>query len=162
MDEGIFKTIISAVSDVISSITDYIADLFEKPTNLDEYYTVGKIMISKKIVKLIFIILAIISTIYLIIILPEKIEEYFSNKDSNRIYTKYYTSRSLKSYEGVAKIISKKNEAKYIGEISGGSANGKGVLYDKHSKLLYNGDFVLNEYSGEGILYYSDGYAQYI
>ena len=128
---------------------------------MDDYYTIGKTMISKKIIHFIFIVLSVLAAIYLIFTVPAKISQYYSNKEDNKIYTKYYNSRSLKKYSGVATVLSKKSQARYVGELVEGVAQGKGTLYDKKSRVLYNGNFIKNEYTGEGTLYYKDGYPEY-
>ncbi|MBP0979345.1 MAG: hypothetical protein J6C55_01710 [Oscillospiraceae bacterium] len=156
------EQIFSQIGGMFSSVADSIEKIFEPPTSLDDYYTIGKTMISKKIVHFVFIVLSILAALYLIFTVPEKISQYYSNKEDNKIYTKYYNSRSLKNYSGVAAVLSKKSEARYVGDVFEGVAQGKGVLYDKKSRILYDGDFVNNEYTGEGILYYKDGHPKYI
>ncbi len=145
-----------------SSLLDSIKNFFEPPQSKKDYYTVGKIMISKKLVVAVFVIVSVLSAVYLLMVVPEKIMGYYSNQDDNKIYTKYYNSRSLKKYSGEARVVSKKSKAKYVGEISEGVANGKGYLYSKLGNVLYNGDFENNQYSGDGTLYYEDGGIKYI
>lgn len=140
----------------------YIKNFLTPPTSLNGYYTIGKFMIAKKLVKVVFLILSILSAIYLIVVLPEKIDSWLSNKGSNKIYTKYCTSRSLKKYSGFAKVMSKKSKAQYIGDVVNGVAKGKGTLYDKNGKVVYYGDFVNNEYFGKGNLYYKNGKVKYV
>ena len=151
-----FKEFGSKLQELASSLCDYIKNLFVPPKSIKEYYNIGSLSISKKLFQMIFYCLVIISVVYLASVVPELISQRLENFESNKIYTKYYNSRALSSYSGLARVISKKNDAKYVGELSEGVATGKGRLYGKNGKLLYDGDFVNNEYSGKGTLYYDD------
>ena len=127
---------------------------FIKPKSIRDYYTIGKFMISKNLARLILLVVTIIAAIYLMIVLPERIRTTVDNRNINKIYTKYNSSRSLKKYEGTIRVISKKNDAEYVGGVANGCANGQGILRDTHGNLVYDGEFVNNQYEGEGILYY--------
>ncbi len=156
------KNAIILISRYTLSSGQYVKNFLKPPTSLNGYYTVGKFMVAKKLVKAIFLVLSILSAVYLILVLPEKIDGWLSNKGSNKIYTKYCTSRALKKYSGVAKVMSKKSKAQYVGDIVNGVANGKGTLFDKNGNIVYYGDFVNNEYFGEGNLYHKNGNIKYI
>lgn len=152
-----FKEFGSKLKELASSpLFDYIKNLFVPPKSIKEYYNIGSFSISKKLFKVIFYCLVIISVVYVVSVVPELMSQRIENFGSNKIYTKYYSSRALRSYSGIARVLSKKNDAKYVGELREGVATGKGRLYGENGKLLYDGNFVNNEYSGKGTLYYND------
>jgi hypothetical protein len=73
----------------------------------------------------------------------------------------YYDANSLKNYTGLVHVFSKKNDACYEGNLTGGVASGLGALYDENGKLLYRGNFSNNCFSGDGELYYGNGQVRY-
>ena len=145
-----------------SLLLEKVKDFFAPPKHQKEYYVFGNVMISKKLFMLCFWILSLLSGVYLLVVVPEKIMECYRSKHSNKVFTKYYNSRSLNNYTGEARVVAKKSDAEYLGELSNGVATGKGYLYDKSGKIVYNGEFVNNQYSGAGTLYYDNGKIQYI
>ena len=109
-----FKEFGSKLKELASSpLFDYIKNLFVPPKSIKEYYNIGSFSISKKLFKLIFYCLVIISVVYVVSVVPELMSQRMENFGSNKIYTKYYSSRALRSYSGLARVLSKKNDAIY-------------------------------------------------
>ena len=141
---------------IIGGIRDFFVRLFNvKPKNKDDYYTVFRWMISKKLAYLIVIIVGVLSIWYLLSTL-----NLFS-KSSAGLPTYSYNSFMLRFASDKVRIKAKSGYVAYEGEVSKGYATGEGKLFSKDGVVLYNGHFEKNLYEGEGTQNYENGVIHY-
>lgn len=124
-----------------------------KPKDENDYYSVGKWLVSKRLALFIVLLVGFSSLFYVFFISP--VTFIRTSSDGIRIYK--YNAIALRYVTGEVKIKSKKGDIAYIGNVSNGKANGDGKLYYENGNLMYEGDFVNNEYTGDGIEYYENG-----
>lgn len=123
-----------------------------KPKNEEDYYRIGRYLISKGLITILLIFFGILALYYLLITcLP-----FFLGKYENGIRIYSYDSFALKFVSDTVKIKAKSGYIAYDGEVKNGMANGRGTLYTKEGEIRYEGIFKDNEYSETGILYNED------
>ena len=141
---------------VIGRIRDFFVRLFNvKPKNKDDYYTVFRWMISKRLAYLIVIIIGVLSIWYLASSL-----KLFSGSSAG-IPTYSYNSFLLRFASDKVRIKAKSGYVAYEGEVSKGYATGEGTLFSKDGVVLYKGKFEKNLYEGEGTQNYDSGVVHY-
>ncbi len=149
-------------SKLISPITKKVKTLFTfKTKSVEDYYTVGNFLISKKIVFTVILVGCASVFIYF-----EMFAEPVSDTVSltNVVTTVYYDydDLDLEEYTGKANIVADNGEVVYTGDIVSGYCTGTGTLWTQDGVLVYEGQFSNNELSGEGTYYYSDGMIRYV
>ncbi len=141
---------------VIGGIRDFFVRLFNvKPKNKDDYYTVFRWMISKKLAYLIIIIVGVISLWYI------ASSTRLFTKSSEGIPTYKYNSIMLRMAKDKVRIKAKSGYVAYEGQVSKGYATGEGKLFAKDGTVLYSGQFEKNQYEGEGTQNYETGIIHY-
>ena len=142
---------------VIGKIRDFFVNLFRvKPKNKDDYYTVFKWMISKRLAYLIVIIVGVLSLWYL----ASSLKLFSGSKEGIPTYS--YNSFLLRFASDKVKIKAKSGYIAYEGDVSKGYATGEGILYSKDGIVLYTGHFEKNMYEGEGTQNYENGVTHYM
>ena len=141
---------------IIGRIRDFFVKLFSvKPKNKDDYYTVFRWMISKKLAYLIVIIVGVVSIWYLV-----SATKLFSGSSAG-IPTYSYNSVMLRFASDKVRIKAKSGYVAYEGQVSKGYATGEGTLFSKDGVVLYTGQFEKNLYEGEGTQNYESGVIHY-
>lgn len=121
-----------------------------RPRDKNDYYRLGRYLISRRLVSLIIFIIGILGLCYFMIMNPFLLS-------GSPVKTYNYDSLLLKFASGKVNIKAKSGYTAYSGTVSDGKVNGKGTLYDKSGDIKYKGDFKDNEFSGKGTLYTDDG-----
>lgn len=141
---------------VLLKIKDFFLNLLNvKPKNKDDYYTVFRWMISKKLVFLITIFLGVVSITFIIAMKPMNIMGNFQSDEAS-ILTYRYDSLPLRYHTGQVKILGKADYLAYMGEVKDGVVKGKGKLFNKEKCLVYEGEFDNNMYNGIGKRFYEN------
>lgn len=141
---------------VLLKIKDFFLNLLNvKPKNKDDYYTVFRWMISKKLVFLITIFFGVVSITFIIAMKPMNIMGNFQSDEAS-ILTYRYDSLPLRYHTGQVKILGKADYLAYMGEVKDGVVKGKGKLFNKEKCLVYEGEFDNNMYNGIGKRFYEN------
>ncbi|MDR2817697.1 MAG: hypothetical protein LBB04_03165 [Oscillospiraceae bacterium] len=148
------------LSDKLNSLRDKLFSL-KKPKSLDEYYRFGGFLLSKKLSMMLLVVVLIVCLWSMISVLLPKLKLMRGLNPTSGVKECYHDANSLKNYTGSVHVFSKKNGARYEGNLTGGVAGGLGTLYDENGKLLYRGNFLDNCFSGDGELYYGNGQVKY-
>lgn len=123
-----------------------------EPKDEEDYYTIGRYLISRGLVTLLIFLIGAIAFYYLFII---SLSTVFGDFEAGvRIYS--YDSVALRFISDTVKIKAESGYIAYYGEVEKGMAEGRGILYTKTGEIRYEGEFKENEYSGEGTLYNKD------
>ena len=142
---------------VVMKIRDFFVNLLGiKPRDKDDYYTVGRWMLSKRLLYAGVIILGVISLWY--ITSETTLFKHFAEEG---IRTYKYNSIKLRTAKGHVKITGKSGYLAYDGNVSEGYANGEGVLYNPAGNVVYTGNFENNDYEGQGTENYPNGSQHY-
>ena len=141
---------------IIGRIRDFFVRLFNiKPKNKDDYYTVFRWMISKRLAYLIVIVIGVISIWYIL-----STKNLFSGSSAG-LPTYDYDSIMLRMAKDKVRIKAKSGYIAYEGDVSKGYATGEGKLFSKDGVVLYSGTFEKNYYEGEGTQSYENGVVHY-
>ena len=141
---------------IIGRIRDFFVRLFNvKPKSKDDYYTVFRWMISKRLAYLIVIIVGVVSIWYIL-----STKHLFSGSSAG-IPTYSYDSIMLRMAKDKVRIKAKSGYIAYEGDVSKGYATGQGTLFSKDGVVLYTGAFEKNYFEGEGIQNYESGVMHY-
>ncbi|MCR5594688.1 MAG: hypothetical protein K6G12_02465 [Lachnospiraceae bacterium] len=127
-----------------------------KPRNKDDYFTVGRWMISKRLLYALVLIIGVVSLWYI-----STETTLFKHFDEDGIRTYKYNSLRLRTAEGHVRINGKSGYRAFEGNVEKGYVNGQGTLYNPQGNVVYTGNFEQNKYEGEGILNYEDGSLYY-
>lgn len=128
-----------------------------RPRDKSDYYSVFRWLVSKRLAYALVVVVGLISAMYLLNIIPIG---FFENEEPELpIYG--YRSIPLKFYEGPAQIEARGGYIAYEGQVSKGTANGEGKLFDAEGNLVYEGAFVNSRYNGTGTKFYPKGIPQY-
>lgn len=142
---------------VINRFRTWLAGLFHvKPRDKKDYYGFFGFLVSKRLVHVIVISIGLICLGYLCITRP-----FTTAKTEGGIKVYAYNSIPLRFTKGEVSIKAKKGYIAYTGQVSGGYAEGDGVLYDSEGGTVYSGQFSKNKYNGTGNLYYPTGELEY-
>lgn len=147
---------------ILKPVTKKFRDLFHiKPKSADEYYSVGRFLVAKKLVAAAIVVccLAVISYFAFV---AEPIQQ--SVTTSTGIITNVYFDYddiALTEYTGKANIRAANGSVVYTGDIKNGVCEGTGILHNQSGVLVYEGDFANNSYNGHGKGYAQDGSLQY-
>ncbi|MBQ7840676.1 MAG: hypothetical protein IJ390_09385 [Lachnospiraceae bacterium] len=147
---------------ILGPITKKFRELFHiAPKSGQDYYTVGKLLIAKKLVAAVIVGACILVFAYFNFI-AEPVEQPVTTTTGivTNVYFDY-DDMDLAEYTGKANIRATNGSVVYTGDIVNGMCTGTGTLYNQSSVLVYQGEFAENEYSGSGTLYYPDGTVRY-
>lgn len=141
---------------IIGKIRDFFVKLFSvKPKNKDDYYTVFRWMISKKLAYLLIIVIGVLSIWYITASL-----KLFSGSGSV-LPTYSYDSIMLRLAKDKVRIKAESGYIAYEGDVSKGYCTGEGKLFSRDGIVLYSGTFEKNKYEGEGVQNYENGIVHY-
>lgn len=142
---------------IVIKIRDFFTNLLGiKPRNRDDYYTIGRFMLSKRLLYAAVIILGVLSLWYI-----STESSMFKKFSENGIKTYKYNSIRLRTAKGRVRINGKSGYLAYDGYVQGGYANGEGILYNPAGNVVYTGLFVQNKYEGMGKESYANGSLHY-
>lgn len=147
---------------ILKPVTKKFRDLFHiKPKSEEDYYSVGRFLIAKKLVAAAIVVCCIAVFAYFSFI-AEPIEQPVTTTTGiiSNVYFDY-DDIALTEYTGKANIKASNGSVVYIGDIKDGVCEGMGVLYNQSGVLVYEGDFSNNSYNGHGTGYAQDGSLQY-
>lgn len=141
---------------IIGRIRDFFVRLFSvKPKNKDDYYTVFRWMISKRLAYLLVVVVGVISVWYIL-----STKNLFSGSSAG-LPTYSYDSFMLRLAKDKVRIKAESGYVAYEGEVSKGYATGEGKLFSRDGVVLYSGQFDKNYYEGEGTQSYENGVVHY-
>lgn len=142
---------------IVVKIREFFANLLGvKPRNRDDYFTIGRWMISKRLTYALVIIIGVISVWYV-----STETSLFKRYGEDGVRTYKYSSFRLRTAKGHVKIKAKSGYLAYDGNVAGGYATGTGTLYNKEGNIVYFGNFDKNMYEGNGTQNYDDGNTKY-
>lgn len=145
-------------SKVVSKIREKLTSLFSiKPRHKDDYFTVGRLLVSRRLVQAIVVVIGVLSLVY--IIYQINVNQVNNDGTFGKVY--WYNSIPLRFTDAEVAIKAKDGYIAYRGHVKDGVALGEGKLYDAEEKLVYSGAFADNMYNGSGILYYNSGEIHY-
>ena len=143
---------------LLTKIRHFFAKLLDvRPRNREDYYGIGKWLVSKRLAFAITIIIGLISIYYVFFINTPA----FLLAKGDGIKTYYYDEIPLRFMEGRVKILAESGYLAYEGDVSKGAATGEGKLFRENGSLVYEGAFELSRYNGHGKLYYPSGQLKY-
>ena len=123
-----------------------------EPKSEEDYYTIGRYLISRGLVTLIIFFIGAVGLYYLLMI---SLPTVFGGFEAGvKIYS--YDSVALRFISDTVKIKAKSGYITYYGEVEKGMAKGSGILYTKNGEIRYEGEFKENKYNGQGTLYNKD------
>lgn len=147
-------------SKILVKIREFFVGLFDvKPRHKRDYYQIFGWMVSKRLAFALVIVLGLAAVFVITFTLPERV---FDGGAAAAVDTYKYRSIPIKFHSGKVRILARDGYVAYEGEVSGGAANGAGVLYASDGSTVYDGEFADNKYNGEGTFYYPSGTPQYI
>ncbi len=142
---------------IVARIRDFFAGLLGvKPRSKEDYFTVGRWMISKRLMYAIVIIVGVVSIWY--ITTETTIFKRFSQEG---IPTYKYNSLRLRTAKGHVKITGKSGYLAYDGQVEQGYVTGMGTLYNPAGNVVYTGTFDRNMYEGNGEQNFPEGNTLY-
>ncbi len=139
---------------VIEGIRTFFAKTFSiRPRDKDDYYPMGRWLVSKKLAFAVVIIIGVLSLVYVIY----SWSALFPSRANDGIKTYSYNNVLLKFAKGTVRIKGKSGYLAYEGEVEKGYCNGNGTLMNPIGHVVYQGNFTNSMYEGEGTQYYTDG-----
>ncbi|MBQ7614650.1 MAG: hypothetical protein IJU77_06355 [Butyrivibrio sp.] len=142
---------------IVVKIREFFANLLGvKPRNRDDYFIVGRWMISKRLAYAAVIIIGVLSVWYV-----STETSLFKQYGEDGVRTYKYNSFRLRTAKGHVKIKGKSGYLAYDGNVENGYVTGNGALYNKEGNMVYQGAFDKNKYEGNGTQYYDDGNMKY-
>ncbi|MDC7293998.1 MULTISPECIES: hypothetical protein [unclassified Butyrivibrio] len=143
---------------IVIKIRDFFVNLLGiKPRNKEDYFNVGRWMLSKRLIYAAVIMIGVLSIWYI-----SSETTLFKNFSQDGIKTYKYNSLRLRTAKGHVKITGKSGYLAYDGNVENGYANGEGVLYNPAGNAVYIGTFEQNDYEGYGTENYPTGSLHYI
>ncbi len=124
-----------------------------KPRHKDDYYSIGRWLVSRKLAFAVVLIIGVLSVAFLI----NSWSGLFPGRNTDGIKTYKYNSILLKFAKGPVRIKGKSGYLAYEGEVSKGSCNGPGTLMNPAGIVVYQGNFAKSMYENTGTQYYPDG-----
>lgn len=145
-------------SKVLTWIRQKFTSLFGvKPRHKDDYYTVGRLLVSRRLIRAIVVVVGVLSLVY--IIYQINVNQPTETGTMGKLY--WYNSIPLRFTNADVRIKAKDGHIAYSGHVQDGVAKGFGKLYDSDDAIMYSGDFDNNMYNGTGMLYYKSGEVNY-
>ncbi len=148
---------------IVKPLTKWVKQtLTLKPKSKDDYYTIGKYLVFKKLFLAITLVICAAIFIYFTMFATPVQQSPTSETKVVTNETFDYDDMSVKDYTGIANIRSSTGEVVYTGSIEAGVAQGMGTLLNRDGIKVYEGEFAANVYEGEGVSYYENGTAEYV
>lgn len=147
---------------ILKPVTKKFRDLFHiKPQSEDDYYSVGRFLVARKLVAAAIVVCCIAVFAYFSFI-AEPVEQPVTTMTGivSNVYFDY-DDIALTEYTGKANIRAANGGVVYTGDIKEGVCDGTGTLYNQSGVLVYEGKFTDNAYNGHGKGYAADGSLQY-
>lgn len=147
---------------LLKPVTKKFRELFHiKPKSERDYYSVGRLLIAKKLITAVIVgcCIAVFAYFYFVAEPVEKPVTTTMGMVSNVYFD--YDDMELSEYSGRANIRAANGRVVYTGDIKNGVCEGKGILYNQSGVVIYEGDFAENKYSGQGKGYSPGGLLQY-
>ena len=143
---------------LLTRATELIKTFFTKvlnvrPRNKDDYFAIGRWLVSRKLAFAIVLIVGVLSLVFII----NSWSGLFPGRNTDGIKTYKYNSMMLKFAKGTVRIKGKSGYLAYEGEVSKGSCNGQGTLMNPDGFVVYQGNFTKSMYENNGTQYYPDG-----
>ena len=120
------------------------------PKKEEDYCLVLGLPVGRRLILWILLAAAAVSLGCILLVMPES-----GMADGVRTYR--YNALPLRFTSGQVRILAKSGYVAYEGEVSGGMASGRGILYRNDGSLVYEGEFQNKKYQGEGKLYDAGG-----
>ena len=118
----------------------------KKERSLKDYFSFGHYYVLKKLVYLFLVALVVIPILYVKLLHPIIISQFFTK-------TMTVDSEEMIGYSGKVRLLAEEDGTLlFEGRMEDGRINGKGQLYNYAGALLYDGNFEMEAYSGEGEL----------
>lgn len=142
--------------------TELIRNFFTKtlsvrPRDKNDYYSIGKWLVSKRLAFAVVIIVGALSLVYIIM----SWSGLFPGRQNDGIKTYSYNNVLLKFAKGTVRIKGRSGYLAYEGEVSKGNCNGVGTLMNPDGYVVYQGNFKQSMYEDDGTEYYPDGTLYY-
>ena len=117
---------------ILTRLTELIKSFFTKTLNVkprdkDDYYTIGRWMVSKKLAFAVVIIVGVLSFMYVY----SSWSGLFPGSKNDGIKTYDYNDILLKFTKGTVRIKGKSGYLAYEGDVSSGACNGQGTLMNR-------------------------------
>ncbi len=142
---------------VVVKIREFFSNLLGfKPRNSEDYFTVGRWMISRRLVYALVLIIGVVSIWYI-----STETSLFKHFDEDGVKTYDYNSMRLRTAKGHVRILGKSGYRAFDGNVEGGYVTGEGTLYNPAGNVVFTGNFDRNKYEGTGTLNYADGSMRY-
>lgn len=137
----------------ISKFRQVFSKIFDvRPKHKDDYYGVGRYLVSKRLAYAIVLAIGVLSLVYLVAFRGAFIPT------AEGIKTYKYNSVLLRFVKSDKVIITGKGGYKaYEGAVERGTVKGQGKLFNREGQLVYQGNFETNKYNGQGRTYYPSG-----
>lgn len=127
-----------------------------RPKHKRDYYSVGRWLVSKRLVFLIVIVIGILSLWYVVANVNS-----MKNEGGKVAKTYYYNNLLLRFAKGNVRIKARSGYIAYEGNVDKGFVTGNGTLYNKNGGLVYKGAFNENKFEGQGTDFYENGAMRY-
>ncbi len=124
-----------------------------KPRHKDDYYTIGRWLVSRRLAFAAVMVIGVLSIAFLV----SSWSGLFPGRQNDGIKTYAYNNVLLKFAKGTVRIKGKSGYLAYEGEVSKGSCNGQGTLMNPAGFVVYQGNFANSMYENMGTQYYQDG-----
>ncbi len=142
---------------VVVKIREFFSNLLGfKPRNNEDYFTVGRWMISRRLVYALVLIIGVVSIWYI-----STETSLFKHFDEDGVKTYDYNSLRLRTAKGHVRILGKSGYRAFDGNVEEGYVTGEGTLYNPAGNVVYTGTFDQNKYEGQGTLNYPAGNMMY-
>lgn len=128
-----------------------------RPRDKNDYYPMGRWLVSKRLAFAVVLIIGVLSLVYIML----SWSALFPSRANDGIKTYSYNNVLLKFAKGTVRIKGKSGYLAYEGEVSDAACNGVGELRNPAGHVVYQGNFALSMYEGEGTQYYDDGTLHY-
>lgn len=140
------QLILARIKTILRKVLDKIFHI--RPRDKDDYYSVGRFLVSRRLVSMVIFLMGIVGAYYLIVV---RAGVFSGGANDVKIYN--YDSIRLRFADDTVKIRTESGYIGYYGDVSKGKANGKGILYSAKDIMRYSGAFKDSEYCGNGMLY---------
>lgn len=128
-----------------------------RPRNKDDYYPIGRWLVSKRLAFAIVVVIGVLSVMYIYSVR----NTLFPKLADGSIKTYNYNSVLLKFAKGTVRIRGKSGYLAFEGEVRDGACNGQGTLKNPEGVIVYQGNFNQSMYEAAGTQYYQDGMLWY-
>ena len=143
---------------LLARATELLRNFFTKTLNVrprhkDDYYSVGRWLVSRRLAFAVVIVIGVLSIAFLV----SSWSGLFPGRQNQGIKTYGYNNVLLKFAKGTVRIKGKSGYLAYEGEVSKGACNGQGTLMNPAGFVVYQGNFANSMYENNGTQYYQDG-----